>query len=136
MATEPPWPDTARSSALSALFRRSDVVAAPDVKPNDPKRPPHDVRPQLKFVGAVVRAVFMCLLLVVVVRVSSPQNETIWTAYDTPGDLARLALGLAASVWILAHLFILPREPAAYRIWAYLGLVLVPFAIICAVAVW
>jgi DMSO/TMAO reductase YedYZ heme-binding membrane subunit len=95
-----------------------------------------DVSRRVRFAGAVVRGVFMCLLLAVIFLVSRPQNETIWTAYDTPGDLARLALGLAASVWILVHLFIPPRDPAAYRIWAYLGLVLVPFAIICVVAVW
>jgi DMSO/TMAO reductase YedYZ heme-binding membrane subunit len=102
----------------------------------DAKPSGRDVSRRVRFAGAVVRGVFMCLLLAVIFLVSRPQNETIWTAYDTPGDLARLALGLAASVWILVHLFIPPRDPAAYRIWAYLGLVLVPFAIICVIAVW
>lgn len=102
----------------------------------DPKLAGPDISPRQKLGGAVVRAVFMCILLVVIIRVSSPQNETFWTAYDTPGDLVRLALGLAAGVWVLVHLFMPPKEPAAYRTWLYLGLVLVPFAIICAVLIW
>ncbi|HUI97026.1 MAG TPA: hypothetical protein VLX44_14815 [Xanthobacteraceae bacterium] len=95
-----------------------------------------DISPRLKLAGSVVRGVFMCLLLVVILRVSRPQSETIWTAYDTPADLARLALGLAACGWIVVHLFIPPRDVSAYRTWLYLGLVLVPFATLCAVLVW
>ncbi len=79
---------------------------------------------------------FICLLLAVIVRVASPQNETVWSAYETPGDLVRLGLGLAAGAWIVVHLFMPPKDAAAYRTWVYLGLVLVPFAIICAIVVW
>jgi len=102
----------------------------------DAKPSAHDISPRLKLAGSVVRGVFMCLLLVVILRVSRPQSETIWTAYDTPADLARLALGLAACAWIIVHLFRPPRDVSAYRTWLYLGLVAVPFAVICAVLVW
>jgi hypothetical protein len=78
----------------------------------------------------------MCILLAVIIRVSSPQNETIWSAYETPEDLLRMALGLAAGVWILIHLFIPPKDAAAYRTWLYLGLVLLPLAAICAFVIW
>ena len=95
-----------------------------------------DISPRLKLAGAVIRGVFMCLLLVVIFLVSRPQNETIWTAYDTPGDLVRLVLGLAAGGWVVVHLFIPPRDEAAYQTWLYLGIILVPFVIVCAVFVW
>lgn len=74
--------------------------------------------------------------MVVTVFVSSPQNETIWSAYETPGDLVRMALGLAVCLWLLFHLFMLPKDSEGYRTWLYLGLVVVPFALICAFAVW
>ena len=72
----------------------------------------------------------------VTVRVSAPQSESIWSAYETPGDLIRLALGIAVGVWILFHLFMLPKDPEGYRTWVYLGLAVVPLALICAFAVW
>ena len=69
-------------------------------------------------------------------RVSAPQSESIWSAYETPGDLIRLALGGAVGVWILFHLFMLPEDAEGYRTWVYLGLAVVPLALICAIAVW
>jgi hypothetical protein len=30
----------------------------------------------------------------------------------------------------------LPKDPEAHRTWVYLGLVAVPFALICLIAVW
>ncbi len=70
------------------------------------------------------------------IHVSSPQNETIWLAYETPGDLIRVILGFAVSVWIVSQLFVFPEEAEAYRTWVYCGLVAVPFALICAIAIW
>lgn len=96
----------------------------------------HDVSPGLKLAGAIVRVAFMCILLAVILRVASPQSETIWSAYETPNDLARMALGLAAGIWILVHLFMPPKDASAYRTWLYLGIVLLPFAIICAIVIW
>jgi len=90
----------------------------------------------LKLAGAIVRVLFMCVLLAVVIRVSLPQSETIWSAYETPEDLVRMALGLVAGGWILVHVFMPPKDASAYRTWFYLGPVLLPFAVICAVMIW
>jgi hypothetical protein len=85
-------------------------------------------------IGAIVlRALFIGALLVVVARVSTPQNESIWSAYETPGDLIRLALGVVVGLWILLHLFMLPKDPEGYRTWVYLGLIIAPFALALAI---
>ena len=68
--------------------------------------------------------------------ISSPQSETIWSAHETPGDLIRLALGFAVSLWMVIHLFILPKTVEGYRTWVYLGLVVAPLALVMAIAVW
>ena len=69
-------------------------------------------------------------------RVSLPQNETIWTAYDTPADLVRLLLGLGVCAWLAYQLFQVPHDAGSSRTWFYLGLVAVPFALITLFAVW
>ena len=90
-----------------------------------------DVTPQKKKVSLLRRA-----SLVVTVRVSTPQVETIWSVFETPGDLIRVVLGLIASIWIVAHLFMLPKDAERYRTWVYLSLALAPLALACAIAVW
>jgi len=90
----------------------------------------------LRIAALALRALLIGILVVVMAHVSSPQSETIWSAYETPGDLIRLALGLIACLWILFHFFKLPKDATAHRTWIYLGLVAVPFALICAIAVW
>jgi hypothetical protein len=90
----------------------------------------------LRLTGIFLRSVFVAALLVVTVRVALPQSERIWSVYETPGDLVRLLLGVGAAVWIIAHLFMLPKDADAYRTWVYLGLVLAPLAVIVAIAVW
>jgi len=72
----------------------------------------------------------------VTARVSLPQSESIWSAYETPGDLIRMALGFAVCLWIIIHLFMLPKDAEGYRTWVYLGLVAAPLAVAFAVAVW
>lgn len=91
---------------------------------------------RLRIAGIVLRTVFIISLLVVILHVSMPQNETIWTAYETPGDLIRIALGLVACAWIATQLFAMPKDVQAHRIWLYLGLAAVPFALICIVGIW
>ena len=69
-------------------------------------------------------------------RVSLPQSETIWTAYDTPADLVRLILGLGVCAWLVYQLFQVPHDAGSSRTWFYLGLVAVPFTLITLFAVW
>jgi hypothetical protein len=109
---------------------------ARQVNPPDAKAPATDVPAGLRIVGALLRTIFILALLVVIVLVSMPQNETIWTAYETPADLVRMALGLAVCCWIAVQLFIMPKDAQALRTWLYLGLVGVPFALLCAAALW
>jgi hypothetical protein len=91
---------------------------------------------RLRIAGAALRTIFILAILVIIVEVSLPQSETIWTAYDTPGDLVRMALGLGVGIWIAVQLFIMPKDAQGYRTWLYLGIVGVPFALICAAALW
>lgn len=90
----------------------------------------------VRVVALILRAVFLGALIVLAIRVSEPQSETIWSAYETPGDLIRLVLGLAVAIGILIQLFRPPKDAHAYRTWAYLGIVLAPLAVVIAVAAW
>jgi hypothetical protein len=86
--------------------------------------------------ATLLRAVFICLLTAVTMRVAMPQSETIWTAYDTPLDLVRLSLGIIVSVFLVAQLFYGPKDANAYSAWLYLGLAAVPIALVLLVVVW
>ena len=100
------------------------------------KLPDPGVSPWLRIGAIVLRTIFIALLFTLTVRVSMPQSETIWTAYETPADLIRLALGVAMCLWLGSQLLSGPRDVQGYRTWLYLGLVAVPFTIICLIAVW
>ena len=89
-----------------------------------------------KIVAIVLRSLFLIFLVAIIVRASLPQSETIWTIYDEPVDVARLLIGLLASVWIVYHLFRLPRDAQGYRIWAHLGIILVPLTLATLFAFW
>jgi hypothetical protein len=90
----------------------------------------------IKIVGLILRTIFMASLLIIAAHVSAPQNVGP-TWLDLPvGDVVRAALGFAFCLWVLVHIFILPKDPAAYRTWAYMGAVLVPLAVICGFAIW
>jgi len=93
---------------------------------------------RLHFVGTVLRILFVACLLAITVRVAMPQNETIWTAYDTPGDLIRLILGFAVCAWVAVQVFSapMPEDAHSHRTWVYFGLAAVPFAALCLLAVW
>jgi hypothetical protein len=91
---------------------------------------------RLRIAAIFLRALFVGTLLVVTARVSIPQSETIWSVWETPGDVVRLALGVAVGIWILVHLFMLPKDPEAYRMWVYLGLIVAPFVLLVAIATW
>ncbi len=99
-------------------------------------RAEQDVPFSLRVVGTILRIAFIALLLVITVRVSLPQNETIWTAYDTPGDLIRMALGFVVCVWIAFQFFAAPKDAHSHRMWLYIGAVGLPLAVICLIAIW
>jgi hypothetical protein len=86
--------------------------------------------------GVILRAVFIASLLVVTMHVAMPQSETIWTVYETPGDLIRLILGVLACIFFAVQLFSGPKDALAHRTWLFLGLAVVPFAVICIVGIW
>jgi hypothetical protein len=90
----------------------------------------------LRAAGLILRAIFLCTLIAIAIRVSAPQSETIWSAYETPGDLLRLVLGGAVAIGILVQLFRPPKDAQAYRTWAYLGIFLTPLAVLVAFAAW
>jgi len=98
--------------------------------------PRRDIPVRLRLAALLMRAVFICILVVITTRVSLPQSERIWTVYETPGDLVRLALGSIVCVWMIFHLFMIPKDPEAYRIWLYFGLAAIPFTLLCLIAVW
>jgi hypothetical protein len=89
------------------------------------------------FIGGVAfRTLFIVALAILTARVATPQIEKIWSVFETPDDLIRVALGFALCVWCLANLFILPKDAEAYRTWFYLGLAVLPLAGLCTFAVW
>ena len=90
----------------------------------------------VRVAGIIFRALFIAILIVVTARVASPQTERFWSAYETPGDLIRMGLGLSVCLWLAVHAFILPRDAEAFRTWLYLGLAILPLALLCAVVVW
>lgn len=88
----------------------------------------------LRVAGTILRTAFICLLVLVTLRVSTPQSTTVWTVLNSPGDSLRLALGIGVSIWLLAQLFRVPHDEDAHRTWVYLGLAAIPVALVCLLA--
>src|SRR5215467_11064649 len=84
------------------------------------KSAPAEISMGLRIAGIFLRALFLGAILVIIARVSIPQSEKLWSVYETPGDLARIALGAAAGLWIAVQLFTMPKQAEAYRTWIYL----------------
>jgi TRAP-type C4-dicarboxylate transport system permease small subunit len=101
-----------------------------------PRTPVSTIPLGLRVLAMALRALFIGALVVVTVRVSSPQSETFSSVYETPGDLIRLALGFGVCLWIVIHLFMLPKDAEGYRTWVYLGLVVAPLALAVAFVIW
>ena len=100
------------------------------------KLPASEAAGGLRIAATLLRMAFLLVLVAVTIRVSLPQSETIWSAYETTDDLIRLLLGIGVSVWLVWQLFRGPNDGHGYRIWLYLGLVALPFSLICLVAIW
>jgi hypothetical protein len=114
--------------AMSAKPRQLDQTKLGTPRPTIPMG--------LRILAIILRALFIGALVAITVRVSSPQSETIWSVYETPSDLIRLALGFAVCLWIVIHMFMLPRTAEGYRTWIYLGLVVAPLAWAVAIIIW
>ena len=67
---------------------------------------------------------------------AAPRAKPFGPYTRPPGDLIRLALGFAVYLWIVIHLFMLPKDAEGYRTWVYLGLVVAPLALAVAIAIW
>jgi hypothetical protein len=102
------------------------------------KKIPVEVPPSrgVRLAGLAVRSLFIGILIVVTARVASPQMERFHTLYESPGDLIRVVLGFAVCVWLLVHVFILPKDAAGYRTWFYLGFLILPLSILLAFVIW
>jgi hypothetical protein len=101
-----------------------------------PNAPGSEIPLSLRVIGSVLRIVFIASLLAITFRVALPQSETIWTVYEAPGDLVRLALGLGVCIWVAVQLFWAPKDRNAYQTLVYFGLAAVPFALIFLIAIW
>jgi FtsH-binding integral membrane protein len=110
--------------------------APPAETASEASPPTEKISLALRVAATVLRTVFICLVVLITLIVAMPQNETIWTVYDTPLDVVRLLLGLAVCVWLAVQLFKGPVDAHGYRTWLYLGLVSIPFAVICLLAIW
>lgn len=86
--------------------------------------------------GVAVRTLFLILLTLITARVARPQMEHLTSIHETPGDLIRVLMGVGICAWFVVNLFILPKDPGAYRTWIYLGIAILPLSILCAVAIW
>jgi hypothetical protein len=103
---------------------------------DDTKLPSPEIPTLLRLAATSLRIVFIFLLGAVTLRVSMPERETLFSAYVKWGDLVRMALGLAVCVWLATQLFKGPVTLKGYRVWLFLGLVAVPFVLICLIAIW
>lgn len=103
---------------------------------NPPKRSSHAKLPfGVWTAGLISRTLFILILIAATARVASPQNENIWSVYETPGDLIRVLVGLALCLWLVVHVFIPPKDSEGYWTWIYLGPV-VPLALLCTIVIW
>jgi hypothetical protein len=102
----------------------------------DAKETSAEPNARLRLASFILRTIFIVSLIVVIARVSMPQSETLWTIFDTPGDVVRLLLGMAACAWVAFQLFTMPNDLHAHRTWLRLGVVAVPFVLACILAIW
>jgi hypothetical protein len=86
--------------------------------------------------GVIVRSMFLIVLAVTTARVASPQVENLRSVLETPSDLLRVGLGFAVCMWIVANIFILPKDSGAYRTWTCLGPAVLPLSLLCAFVAW
>jgi hypothetical protein len=86
--------------------------------------------------GTIVRSLFLIVLTVMTARVASPQIEKFRTVLETPGDFIRVVIGVCVCAFFVVNVFILPKDPGAYRTWLYMGVALLPLSVLCAFVIW
>jgi hypothetical protein len=121
---------------LGELMQECAMRANADLRVDTATKPDPGVPLGIWICGVTARTLFLIVLTVVIARVASPQTENIWSVFETPGDLIRVALGFAVCTWFVANLFMLPKDPGAYRTWMYLGVTVLPLSLLCAVVIW
>ena len=117
----------------------TEAPTGPQGLPGTSQTPPSQGSPTstgLRVIGLGLRAVFILLLAIVIVRVSLPQSEKLLSVYETPADLVRVLLGASICFWIVFQAFRLPKDAEAYRTWLYISLVGIPFTLICLYYTW
>lgn len=107
-----------------------------EAHPEPAKRPRPKVPVGVRIGGTIVRSLFLIVLTAITARVASPQIEKLRTVIETPGDLVRVVIGVFVCAWFVVNLFILPKDPGAYRTWLYMGLALLPLSVLCAIVIW
>ncbi|MGD0532974.1 MAG: hypothetical protein ABSA62_12085 [Methyloceanibacter sp.] len=116
-------------------MRVKAIKPAQGISP-EAKLPASEIPAGLRIVAVLLRTLFVGILVVLIARVSLPQSESISSAYETTGDLIRVALGVTVGLGLLLRLFMPPKDAEACRTWVYLGLAVAPFALLCLIAVW
>jgi hypothetical protein len=90
----------------------------------------------MRILGLILRTMFLVIVVVITARVASPQTENLWSAYDTPSDLFRIALGATVCVFVAIQIFRYSRDPADLRKWVAIGGAVVPLALLCGAVIW
>ncbi len=90
----------------------------------------------MRLLGLALRTLFLLVVIVVTFRVATPQNESFWTAYDTPADMFRFAIGVIVCIFFAVQIFQYPKNPTDMGKWVPIGLAVVPLALLCALVIW
>jgi len=90
----------------------------------------------MRFLGLVLRTLFLLVVIAITVRVAAPQNESLWSAYETPSDMFRFILGVVVGGFVAVQIFLYPKSPAEMRKWVPIGLAVLPLALLCAAVIW
>jgi hypothetical protein len=128
-----------RAIVLSSLMQECAMRTDANLQAKQAdKATPTETRPSARiwYGGVAGRTLFLIVLIVLTARVASPQIERLSSVYETPGDLIRVLMGVGVCAWFVVNLFVLPKDAGAYRTWMYLGLALLPLAVLCAFVVW
>jgi hypothetical protein len=91
----------------------------------------------LRVAGIAARSIFIVVFVVVMAHFSTPANiGRGWMVHASAGDILKLAIGWSACVWMLAQVFVVPKDAHGCKTWLYLGPVLAALLIACAIALW